>query len=157
MVALDLIRTARRLAMGGVGRPLQADLRRSISTAYYAMFHCIARAYADALIGTNVQTRDDSAWRQAYRSITHTQVRNCCSRPEIMRMVAHEIQDFGAAFTELQAFRDRADYDPNVIYFRSEVLRDIKRAERVIKEFKKARIQDRKAFITYVATKYRRF
>ena len=48
MVAQDLIQTARKLVIGGMGRPLQSDLRRSISTAYYAMFHCVARAYADA-------------------------------------------------------------------------------------------------------------
>ena len=157
MVALDLIQTATKLATGGVGRPLQSDLRRSISTAYYAMFHCIARAYADALIGTNVQTRDDSAWRQAYRSITHAQVRNCCNRQEIMGKFSREIQDFGIALSELQILREYADYGPDEICFRSEVLKDIKRAEKAINNLHRAKINDRKAFVTCATTKYRRF
>lgn len=135
--------------MGGVGRPLQADLRRSISTAYYAIFHCIARAYADALIGTNLQTRDDSAWRQAYCSITHTQISRCCNKPEIMRKFSREFMHFGVVFSEPQILREEADYDLGEIYFRSEVLKDIQRAGRVKKEFKKSKIHDRKAFVTY--------
>ena len=42
----DLIRMARQLASGdlgsGRGRPRQAELRRAVSTAYYAMFHALA-------------------------------------------------------------------------------------------------------------------
>ena len=35
----DLIETARRLTADGAALPTQADLRRAISTAYYALFH----------------------------------------------------------------------------------------------------------------------
>ena len=43
----DLIETARRLVESGAAQPTQADLRRAVSTAYYALFHCLAAATAD--------------------------------------------------------------------------------------------------------------
>ncbi|MCY3628532.1 MAG: hypothetical protein F4Y81_06110 [Rhodothermaceae bacterium] len=73
-----------------------------------------------------------------------------------MRKFSREIRQFGVVFSELQILREEADYDLSEIYFRSEVLKDIQRAERVIKEFKKSKIHDRKAFVTYATTKYRR-
>lgn len=73
-----------------------------------------------------------------------------------MRKFSREIQDFGVVFSELHILREEADYDLGEIYFRSEVLKDIQRAERVIKEFKKSKIHDRKAFVAYAATKYRK-
>ena len=42
LIAEDLLATARRLAKASPRKPRQADLRRSISTAYYALFHALA-------------------------------------------------------------------------------------------------------------------
>ena len=42
MIPHDLIQTARRLTESGAVQPTQADLRRAVSTAYYALFHCLA-------------------------------------------------------------------------------------------------------------------
>ena len=51
----DLIRIARYLASTGTGinagRPSQADLRRAVSTTYYALFHALAQCCANTLIG----------------------------------------------------------------------------------------------------------
>lgn len=59
----DLIRIARHLATGGVsgdrGRPRQADLRRAISAAYYALFHALCRCCADTLAGATLADRRD--------------------------------------------------------------------------------------------------
>ena len=51
----DLIRIARYLASTGtgvgIGRPSRADLRRAVSTTYYALFHALAECCANTLIG----------------------------------------------------------------------------------------------------------
>lgn len=48
----DFIRTARSLVtQQGAGRPRETDLRRAVSTAYYALFHCVAASGADLLVG----------------------------------------------------------------------------------------------------------
>ena len=49
----------------------QARLRRAISTAYYAMFHALAKSNADALIGSTPQSRGLAAWSQVYRALEH--------------------------------------------------------------------------------------
>ena len=55
-----LIRIARYLASTGTGvnagRPNQADLRRAVSTTYYALFHALARCCANTLIGATPAT-----------------------------------------------------------------------------------------------------
>jgi len=70
MDPLHFIRTALKLARGRRGKPQQVDLRRAVSTAYYAMFHCICRAYANSPLGSS-KTRIDDAWFHAYRSLSH--------------------------------------------------------------------------------------
>ena len=50
----DLLATARRLAKASPQKPRQSDLKRAISTAYYALFHAMARNAADMLVGAAV-------------------------------------------------------------------------------------------------------
>ena len=40
----NFISTARELIPTGQGKPRNTDLRRAVSTAYYAMFHCLAHS-----------------------------------------------------------------------------------------------------------------
>ena len=47
----DSMEVARALAEPGDAPPTQARLRRAISTAYYAMFHCLATSAANLFIG----------------------------------------------------------------------------------------------------------
>ncbi|MDW8444487.1 MAG: hypothetical protein RML45_09430 [Acetobacteraceae bacterium] len=66
----SLIATAKRLLPEAPGRPRQSDLRRAVSTAYYALFHTLAKSNADllALKSDGVLER---AWTQVYRSLQH--------------------------------------------------------------------------------------
>lgn len=66
----DLLETARKLANANQRRPKQADLRRAVSTAYYAVFHALAHECADRFIGTGDQ-RSEAAWTQVYRALEH--------------------------------------------------------------------------------------
>ncbi len=47
----DLIALANRLASASPNKPRQADLRRAVSTAYYALFHAMAKNVADTMAG----------------------------------------------------------------------------------------------------------
>jgi hypothetical protein len=73
----DLIVTARRLARANPNRPRQADLRRAVSTAYYAVFHALARQCADRFVGTG-HNRSRPAWQQVYRALDHGFAKNAC-------------------------------------------------------------------------------
>ena len=72
-----LLDQAERLtAPQGSGPPRQADLRRAISTAYYAVFHAVATEAADQFVAAS--QRDSPRYQQVYRSIEHKRLRSVC-------------------------------------------------------------------------------
>ena len=142
----DLIATARGLTAISRRRPSQANLRRAVSTAYYAMFHCLAGAAADLLIGR----RRSPAWHQVYRALEHGSAKNACRNKQAMQGFPPEIQDFAEAFTALQKARHQADYALDVRYDKSDVLVAIDRAENAIVQFEQADIQHRRGFAAHV-------
>ncbi|MDE2841766.1 MAG: hypothetical protein OXN21_00135 [Chloroflexota bacterium] len=76
MEPLELINTGRRLAGG---QPTEEDLRRAISTAYYAMFHALAASNADLTDGPMTQANRDK-WTGTYRSLRHARASDMLGR-----------------------------------------------------------------------------
>ena len=60
MSPYDLMEVARALAESDPAPSIQARLRRAVSTAYYALFHCLAASAADLFIGPE----RNSAWHR---------------------------------------------------------------------------------------------
>ena len=86
----DLLDTARDLIVVTGGRkPRQSNLHRATSTAYYAMFHTLARSVADLMIGSSgAKRRSNGAWKQAYRALDHGVVKSTCKdNPENTRQI----------------------------------------------------------------------
>ena len=148
----DFIGIARHLALGGVGerrgRPRQAELRRAVSAAYYAMFHLLAGNAADTLAGARPPLRSPRRrfWSQTYRALDHGYAKNQCLNLAVMRGFPPEIQYLGATFADLQTRRQSADYNPEVTFSRTEVVRLINNAERAIDRFASVRRQYRRDF-----------
>ncbi len=101
----ELLRISRQLANGvsasQPGDPSDDELRRAISTAYYALFHSMAASCADTLIGTNPNTRPQVLWEQTYRTLEHGRARERC----LGRMIGifpRNIQSFAAQFADMQ-------------------------------------------------------
>jgi uncharacterized protein (UPF0332 family) len=149
-----VIVTARKLAMAGAKRPRQADLRRAISTAYYALFHALAKDAADLLVGVGTN-RSNAAWTQVYRSLQHGDAKNCCDgfrnlKPEpAFKLCADN-------FVLLQQKRHDADYDPNFRVLRSEAIFLIEQAEIAIANLKASPKHDRREFAVALLMKKRR-
>ena len=139
----DLIKTARGMAVLGPQQPTQADLRRAISTAYYALFHCLALSGADLLIGAE----RDSAWHQVYRALEHGKTVRICDDDQRMAEFPESIREFAAAFVFLQRERQQADYALEVWYNEAFVLENIDRAEKAISHYERAGVQDRRRFV----------
>lgn len=157
MQPLDFITTARRLAMGSRrGRPLETDLRRAISTAYYALFHCLANCCADTIVGGPGSNRSRQAWNQAYRALEHGPVRRRCINRNMVARFPLDIQKFAESFVYMQRMRHAADYDPDandtpdLALSRSFILNLIDNAEDAIRSFNQVAIADRRAFAVYV-------
>ena len=149
MQALDFIQTARDLASPRTGRPRETNLRRAVSTTYYALFHCLATCCADMLVGGAGANRSKPAWRQAYRALQHRQASNRC-RHENIQWFPNDIQDFANVFVDMQGKRHGADYDPDSAYSKPDVVQGVKEAEEVIRRFRQVPVKDRRAFAVYL-------
>ena len=142
----SLISTANRLAYSqSKGRPRQEDLRRAVSTAYYAMFHALARSNANLLVGATPSKRSNRAWRQLYRALDHSQAAKSANRQELLQF-PQDIQDFAVQFAKMQSHRHTADYDPMGSFSKSEVLQLILETSLAIDGFNRANSLDRRAF-----------
>ena len=156
MKPADLIATARRtLGNSGKRRPRQSDLKRTVSTTYYAVFHQLCWTVADTFIGGQNSERSTPAWRQAYRSHEHGFVKSQCCNTSVVARFPQAVQDNANAFVEIQVARHLADYDPLHRLVRSEVKAEIDRAEQIIKDFRKLPIRDRRAFAAWITLKNR--
>lgn len=151
----DLIRIAQHLASDGTGaaggRPNQADLRRAVSTAYYAAFHALAACCADTLVGAVRQNRDPESYRRTYRALQHRPAKSQCQRSEIAQF-PNGIRYFVRAFINLQSHRHIADYAPDqdIRFYRSQTIALIAEAEAAIEQLKNTNNQQRKSFATFV-------
>ena len=106
MNARDLIETARRLTESGVPQPTQADLRRAVSTAYYAMLHCLAGTAADMLTGASLSPE----WPRMYHALEHGKAWSACQQQGTTRAFPIEIRGFAGTFIDLQKVRQQADF-----------------------------------------------
>ena len=159
----DLLDIAESLASGRIGsqrgRPRQAELRKALSAAYYALFHVLASNCADLLVGSRSSTRTRQAWRQTYRALDHRQVKSQCTerRPKhILARFPQEIQDFAEQIVRMQRIRHLADYDPFEHLSRSAVSQLIEETKTVIAEFREVGRDHRRAFAVFVLFNLRR-
>jgi hypothetical protein len=123
-----LLEQADRLVSSRSGAPRQADLRRAISSAYYAVFHAILTEGADEFVGRT--QRQTPRYELVYRSIDHRVLRRLCedvARDDLPKKLSQyeppggfgqELKGFAAAMVDLQERRHLADYGP---LFRADV------------------------------------
>lgn len=124
-LAHDLLEQAQQLALHDRRRPKQANLRRAISTAYYAVFHLLVEAAAHRM------ARDVQSRRVIQRSFEHKAMKefalelapapqkgNSAPGPSrkvrgYFETVPAELWTVAEGFWRLQHQRHLADYDPD--------------------------------------------
>ena len=149
MLPLELIRTARRLTeTSGRGQPRQTDLKRAVSTAYYALFHTLCLICADGFIGTKTADRSNPAWQQTYRSVEHGLAKRRCSDKKV-RVFPSGIRNFAEEFVKMQEKRHEADYDPMSRFKLNDVVVAIDAAELAIQQLRSCPMKDRRAFAAW--------
>ena len=102
------------------------------------------------LVGGSGSNRSGPAWRQTYRALQHGTARQRCQRRDIIIRFPAAIQDFARLFSDMQAKRHGADYDPYIVFSKSDVLQHIAAAEAIIDLFNAVPARDRRAFAVYV-------
>ena len=152
MNSRELMEAARALTESSHRRPTQARLRRAVSTAYYAMFHCLAASAADLFIGT----ARGPAWHRVYRALEHGRARSACRQGRTMREFPLEIRNFADVFVMLQIERQQADYALDTdAYQKSDVLGHVASAELAIGQFEQADVEARRGFAAHVLFRQR--
>ena len=151
----DLLRVARAHAMGavnpGAGRPLQAELKRAVSTTYYALFLHLCATVANLLVGNPQSARERRVfWRRMYRVLEHGATKNKCVRHTAISNFPGGIRSFASLLVRAQGERHNADYDPFSKYTRRHALDLIAEAYVIIEAFDATPRNARLDFITYL-------
>ena len=148
----DLMEVARVLVEPGDAPTTQARLRRAISTAYYAMFHCLAMSAADLFIGT-VRS---PAWHRTYRALEHGRARIACRQVQAMSEFPVAVRDFAETFVALQKARQEADYAQDTATHQKSDVRDhIASAELAIRQFGQAAVDAKRSLVAHVLFRQR--
>ena len=148
-----LLQIATDLAGINTRRPRRADLCRAVSTAYYALFHCLARTCADSLAGRTRAVGNRPMWRRVYRALEHRQAKSRCEN--VPTDFPEEIRVFGQTFADLQSKRHLADYDPDHPVKKSRVIADINDVRAAIDRFLATPANIRRDFAIHVLMKVR--
>ena len=128
----ELIDTCRKLA-AATPPPSEADLRRAISTAYYAVFHTLAASNAELIAGQPQSSMSAYAWERVYRRLDHGRARN--NLRAVLNLLSPPGAFFVSTFIELQDLRQEADYDPNFTITYLNTVNIIAHAETAIRDF----------------------
>lgn len=139
-LSLDLLNLAQDIVPVGPGRPVQARLRRAVSTAYYALFRALIEESTRWLAGAGARNM-----RQVMaRSFDHGAMRDFAERivhrkpPEFMQglmpSIPPDLAKVAAALVRLQAERHRADYDWAKPFNKVEVVRRLTTTRKILTE-----------------------
>ncbi len=143
----DLLRQAQHLAVREPRRPLQASLRRAISTSYYALFHLLV---SDAT-GRMFPGKGRASLRYCLaRAFVHGHMKTVAqqfSRNDISKLtpalngesLQPEIISVAAAFVDLQQARHEADYDTARRFTRGEALTLVDQAQKAFADWRRVR------------------
>lgn len=118
----DLLTLADELAERGSGRPRQAFLRRAAATAYYAVFHALAKMCADQLVG---HSRPWDVYTPVYRALDHSGARKVLERARTGAAFGADVARIGLTFIRLQDARIVADYVPEPFEYSRRDVKDL--------------------------------
>lgn len=155
MSSQDLISSAQYLLDRPASSQTQSDLRRGMSTLYYALFCELASMCADYIAGPRTGTHSSHAWTQCYRALEHTHSREACKQAG-QRGFPQDIRDFANAYVTMQAKRHRCDYTPDHPIRPTELKRAISATRKAIVKLGVAAESDRRAFCALVLLESRR-
>ena len=122
--------------------PSQADMRRAIRAAYYALFHTLAASNADLIAGQPQSSLSAYAWERVYRRLDHGRAQN--NLRGVLDRLSQTGENFVRTFVDLQDRRHEADYDPGATITRTRTLNIIANAEVAIRDFARLSEEERR-------------
>jgi uncharacterized protein (UPF0332 family) len=141
----DLLAQANSLALQDARKPKQVNLRRAISSAYYALFHRIIVMSCVTLTGNDSKSRK---WVHGplQRAFSHADIKHVCAdlaKPTPPASMSNylkalpmkdaarldDIRKISQLFVEMQVLRHDADYNYEYQFERSQVVQKLSRTE----------------------------
>jgi hypothetical protein len=152
----DLLKLARELVDRNQGSPVEAELRRAVSTAYYSLFHLLVHEATARLVSV-------AALRpRIARAFDHRIMRLVCQEYAALaansagqlvttagQVVPPEIRDIASEFVILQQARHEADYDTGATIIHSRADTNVMRAELAFADW--ATVQNDPAAASFLA------
>jgi hypothetical protein len=153
----ELLQQSRSLATVDPRKPQQVNLRRAVSSAYYALFHFLVDQACRSLIGT--QHRQLSFRNVLARAFEHGTMKEACKSfaggtlkaavakglPAKFR-ISTDVQGVARTFVELQEKRHIADYDRSERFRRADVLALIRQVDRAMVRYREIKSSTQKRF-----------
>jgi len=144
-LADELLSQAHALATIDSGTPIQANLRRAVSSAYYAVFHLLTASAVEAL-----GFRVPGLGQRVSRTFSHTEMRKIWARfvqpklPDdisglLPAGVSWRLRNIAETFASPQQARHDADYDTGLVLSRDETLSLIADAHFVFEDWREVR------------------
>lgn len=149
------------------GAPNQSDLRRAISSAYYALFHHLLTAAADHIVGSSPANRRRAEYSLAYRSLEHNSMLNACdalrrttppakyARACGQQKLGAEVRNCATAFVDLQRMRHAADYNPSERFTKAQATAFVALADYGMRQFDESSDAEKRLFLFLLAFKVR--
>jgi hypothetical protein len=155
----DLFNQAQRLIEG---QSNQADLRRALSTVYYALFHFVMTNAADMVFGA--EQRDTPRYQLVYRTVDHARLRSICAQAvkHIPKLALVPEKGFGSVgnFASIclnsTQLRLSADYDPSQSFSHTTVEIAIANGRPAVQWFQTATAEQQQTFLTLLLFEPRR-
>lgn len=144
----DLLIQAEQLAQQDVRRPKQANLRRAVSSAYYALFHLLT-SEASALYA-----EEPSMASRINRTHNHTDIKEASlmfarnNLPKAIQAAGGgyttppDLKLVASSFLNLQEARHEADYDLSRTFSRQEALGLVESARQAFEAWSRVRRTD---------------
>ena len=136
----DLSKHSLELVHKDPANPAQSDLRRSVSAAYYALFHLLIGEIA-AFWGHH-----DSKAALA-RMPQHRAMAEASKKIQQMPFpgedlaVVRQLKEVARAFVQLQDQREKADYDNTTLWAHTEALNEVRKAAKTLSTWNSIRTE----------------
>ncbi len=147
MKSHDLIVSGRKLL---ADEPTEADCRRAVSTAYYALFYQLCEMASRSLTGV-LDHQLSRARYQVFRSLTHGNAYERCTATKDSGLDFPEaVQKFAVTFIELKEERELADYCPECSYSQKSAEDYLSQAETALADLNSIDDEHKRAFSLYI-------
>lgn len=162
-LATDLLELAKDLPdiNVGRGRPSQAKLRRSMSTAYYSLFSLLVKDAATVMVGSGDNQNAIALRSYVMRAMSHKAIREVCkgfaNRNPSYKIkealgshdIPEDLVDVATICHDLQYWRHEADYNLIRIFAKSDAKDAYEKAEEAHRKWQAIKKDDqaRKVFL----------